>query len=330
MYYITERLITSFLDNFWFLFFFILIFLSRKARTVAGVIFSKFFDSGEIKQKKTPSDNNSQNSSNLDISELVRNELIALSITESDNEQILKTKKNIEYVFEGIIKNNIEHFLDKNSIEDIEFQVEEAVEKSIKDSIKTKIQTDEYLSTLRNELRNELELSNIDHLQRHIESEYSSTRTTKALMTNIFIIVNFIYFISLALFLTNSNSNGVSQLANSIPTKLALVISFAYIGFGSFVVYMIKSCNSRSLTLIALREENIKRSSTIKIANEMITSETNEHHVALMKLLTSNVSLKEQQAKHPYEVFLNGVKDSNIMLKGGKFEIEKTSNKEKQ
>ncbi|EFG0710313.1 TPA: hypothetical protein RPO91_002408, partial [Escherichia coli] len=142
------------------------------------------------------------------------------------------------------------------------------------------------------------------------------TRSTKALMSNMFILVNVFYFFGLLGFLIFGQ--------NIITTpSIYLALSFSYIGLGAFVVYMIKFCNARSLTLLSLREDFLKREQISNMATKMVELGASEHHVALLQLMNSSIATKEQKINHPYEMLLYGIKDSNIMFKGGKFEIKK-------
>lgn len=281
----------------------------------------KLFDTGDkkIATEKTPNEDRKK-----EIKDLIKDEIISFSLNEGSSGEVIKAKDNLDKVIRSLIESNLDE-LEKES--DIENKVHAAIEKKIAIAIKEKVNNNNVLNEIKRKAQENLRVSESREFQRHIEREYSSIRTTKALMTNIFTLINLIYFLSLSIILITSSFSS-SSTADAIPTKLALVISFAYIGFGSFVIYMIKSCNSRSLTLIALREEIMKRHSVVKVSEEMLKNEMSEHHIALVKLLSSSTALKEQQAKHPYELFLNGIKDSNIMFKGGKFEIEKTQKKD--
>lgn len=175
---------------------------------------------------------------------------------------------------------------------------------------------------IRSKEKNNLQLNN------HIHDEYISARKTKQLMTNLFIIINFFYFIVLLYLAAISLSGyGVKLADNVVTSRVILAVSFAYIGFGSFVIYMIKFCNARTLTLLSLKEEISKREDVFEVTKLFINHELNENHVALMKILNTNYSFREQATKHPYELLFNGVKDSNIVLKAGKFELSKEKNR---
>lgn len=204
-----------------------------------------------------------------------------------------------------------------------EKEIEDAIAASIKASVE-KV-TDKLM---RNDGRfQDLEVKTLERLNliktssflEHLEKEYNATRSTKALMSNMFIFVNFIYFFGLlGVLVARQVSEGVVT-----PPAIYMAVSFSYIGLGAFVVYMIKFCNARSLTLLSLREDFLKREQVNSMATKMVELGTNEHHVALLQLINSSVATKEQKINHPYEMLLYGIKDSNIMFKGGKFEVRK-------
>lgn len=200
----------------------------------------------------------------------------------------------------------------------IEKEITDSLAKTIDNKTKSLIRESTTFKDLEKNTLDKINLIKVSSFLEHLEKEYDATRSTKALMSNIFIIVNAIYFIGLLSYLIFGKSV-------SAAPSIYLALSCSYIGLGAFVVYMIKFCNARSLTLLSLREDFLKRDATSSIANKMVDLGTNEHHVALLQLMNSGVATKEQKINHPYEMLLYGIKDSNIMFKGGKFEIKKES-----
>ena len=200
----------------------------------------------------------------------------------------------------------------------IEKEITDSLAKTIDNKTKSLIRESTTFKELEKNTLDKINLIKVSSFLEHLEKEYDATRSTKALMSNIFIIVNAIYFIGLLSYLIFGKSV-------SATPSIYLALSCSYIGLGAFVVYMIKFCNARSLTLLSLREDFLKRDATSSIANKMVDLGTNEHHVALLQLMNSGVATKEQKINHPYEMLLYGIKDSNIMFKGGKFEIKKES-----
>ena len=204
-----------------------------------------------------------------------------------------------------------------------EKEIEDVIAASIKISVEKVtdklIRNDGRFQDLEEKTLERLNLIKISSFLEHLEKEYNATRSTKALMSNMFIFVNFIYFFGLLGFLV------LGQVRESVvtPPAIYMAVSFSYIGLGAFVVYMIKFCNARSLTLLSLREDFLKREQVNCMAAKMVELGTNEHHVALLQLINSSIATKEQKINHPYEMLLYGIKDSNIMFKGGKFEVRK-------
>lgn len=201
-----------------------------------------------------------------------------------------------------------------------ERQIEETINQSLSDSVEKitskLIRDDKLFRDLEVQTLEKLNLIKVSSFLEHLEKEYDAARSTKALMSNMFIIVNMFYFFGLLGFLVLGQ--GVS-----VAPAIYFALSFSYIGLGAFVVYMIKFCNARSLTLLSLREDFLKREQLSKMAARMVELGTSEHHVALLQMMSSSVATKEQKINHPYEMLLYGIKDSNIMFKGGKFEIKK-------
>lgn len=224
-----------------------------------------------------------------------------------------EVEKAIELKQEKLTNNVISEAISDNNIENT---ITESIRNTIDKKAKELVRENAHFAILEKETLDRINLIKLSSFLEHLEKEYDATRSTKALMSNIFIIVNIIYFFGLLYFLVL----GLSLVTSS---TLYIALSFSYIGLGAFVVYMIKFCNARSLTLLSLREDFIKREKIIQMADKMIETGTNEHHVALLQIINSSVATKEQKISHPYEMLLYGIKDSNIMFKGGKFEIKK-------
>lgn len=228
-------------------------------------------------------------------------------------------------------KENIENLISKKKDELtnhalLNFYSESKIEEAIKDSLSNKVEQatislireSEGFKAIEEKALEKINLVKVSSFLKHLEKEYDATRNTKALMSNMFMVVNLIYFLGLMAFL-------LSGAILETPPEIYLALSFSYVGLGAFVVYMVKFCNARSLTLLSLREDYLKRDTISNMANKIIELGANEHHVALLQLMNSNIATKEQKINHPYEMLLYGIKDSNIMFKGGKFEIRKES-----
>lgn len=253
-----------------------------------------------------------------EIKSIIRQVLLDES-SEEHFENYKKTiKKTIEEKEKEITENEISKALSERKMEE---EITNSLARTLENTTKKLIENNEHYKVLEKEVFEKLDLVRTLSFLEHLEKEYDATRSTKALVSNMFIIVNVIYFFGLLTFLMIGK--GINNSSN-----IYLALSLSYIGFGSFVVYMIKFCNARSLTLLSLREDFLKREQLSNMANKIIEEGVNEHHVALLKLMNSGIANKEQKINHPYEMLLYGIKDSNIMFKGGKFEIKKeTPNK---
>lgn len=299
--------------------------------TLSLNIFFKFFTknlldlgqdrySGNISVSNKPENlnNNNKKIEGDEIKSQIRQILLDESSEEHFENYKEKIKKTIEEKEKEITNNEISKALSESKIKD---DITNSLAKNLDDTTKKLISNNEYYKSLEKDVFEKLDLVRTSSFLEHLEKEYDATRSTKALVSNMFIIVNVIYFFGLLIFLMAGK--GVNNSSN-----IYLALSLSYIGFGSFVVYMIKFCNARSLTLLSLREDFLKREQVNNMADKIIEAGINEHHVALLQLMNSGIANKEQKINHPYEMLLYGIKDSNIMFKGGKFEIKKeTPNK---
>lgn len=241
-------------------------------------------------------------------------------LTEDEQKSLNEAKSKINEALKSELESLLENNVNLNIKELVASKIEQEAS-IISDDILNNSETFDKINNkynLRSKEKNNFELNH------HIRDEYLSARRTKQLMSNLFIMINFFYFIVLLYLAAISFSGyGVRLADNVVTSRVILSVSFAYIGFGSFVIYMIKFCNARTLTLLSLKEEISKREDVFEITKLLIKSDFNENHVALMKILNTNYSFREQATKHPYELLFNGVKDSNIVLKAGKFELSK-------
>lgn len=299
-------------------------FFTRPGKSLIRSFIDNFLDKG-IKDPKPQSNSLELDKETYDnIAKIVSEKLRDLTDNNEENIKIAKQKLNaaLEDEINDFLKNN-----DDNS------KIKEIIAERIE--LETSIIADDVLNNAENfeEINNKYNLRSKQKstisLNAHIEQEYISARRTKQLMSNLFMAVNIMYFSGLFFFLISSFSISSERMSdNFIPTKLALGVSFAYLGFGSFIIYMIKFCNARTLTLLSLKEEMSKRQDVVEIAKKLMHTEINENHVTIIKLLTTNYSVREQSTKHPYELLFNGIKDSNIIFKAGKFELTKEKEKE--
>lgn len=299
-----------------------LIAITPPGRKMFSTFVNTFLDKGMKELSPDVIDDNAINSpKNKDIVELIREEIIKIGENESETINIAKEKINKEVDKQmSSFFDNEDSKINKIIAERIESETSALADKYLKNS-DTFAKINEQYKLDKKKLDN-------DRLMKHLDSEYYSSQRTKQLMSNLFIVINFIYFVGLFAFFMNTMILTSTPITDSqIPTKLAISISLAYLGFGAFIIYMIKFCNARTLTILSLKEDMSKKEDMIDIVKEMLSKDISENHVAILKLTNSNYSMREQATKHPYELLLNGIKDSNIVLKNGKFELSKNSSK---
>ncbi|MCX4177882.1 hypothetical protein [Enterobacter sp. HSTU-ASh6] len=293
---------------------------------VARGPFSRFisrnlFDSGKDRYSSKSQDDEKETQlknqvfSEDELKKLVRDVLMS----EGGRDYFVEYKENLNRLIEDKQSELAAQALSNVNSEEY---VEEVVAQSLNDTLEKLtdklIRESKGFKDLEKSTLDKLGIIKISSFLEHLEKEYDATRSTKALMSNMFIMVNVIYFFGLFMFLV------IGRAVAATPT-VYFALSFSYIGLGAFVVYMIKFCNARSLTLLSLREDFLKREQINGMASRMVELGTSEHHVALLQLMSSGVATKEQKINHPYEMLLYGIKDSNIMFKGGKFEVRKES-----
>lgn len=287
-------------------------------RKIISSFKNTFLDKGiNEPEKNTISDDITTTPKNSEIIELIREEIFKIGDDQNENIKLAKEKINHE------VNTQISSYLvDKN--DDINSIVSERIKREVSTLVDKYLENSETFAKINDQYKLHQKKRNNENLMRHLDSEYFSSQRTKQLMSNLFIMINFIYFTGLLFFFLKTiflTSTGITD--SQIPTKLAVSISLAYLGFGAFIVYMIKFCNARTLTILSLKEDLSKKDDIIDIVKDMISTDISENHVAILKLTNSNYSMREQATKHPYELLLNGVKDSNIVLKNGKFELSK-------
>lgn len=299
------------------LFMIFLFVLSPTLRRIVKEIANLFIDKGG--KETFPDEEEFFHQKEKDIKKIIREELIKLAESEKLQVDIIKEKIN------AALKTELEEILEENQ-SNINFRQVAAAKIANETHILVSdiLDNTEAVTKINEKYQIRAKEKNKENLLNHIDTEYSSARKTKQLMSNLFIVINFFYFIAMIyLFFSSLPAKEALITDAQIPTKLVLAISSAYLGFGAFIIYMIKFCNSRTLTLLSLREEMTKKDEIIAITNNLFSKEVNENHVAIMKIITANYSLREQATKHPYELLFNGIKDSNIVFKAGKFELTK-------
>jgi hypothetical protein len=218
----------------------------------------------------------------------------------------------IEKSLPGLVHQKISEISDK-SIEEI------ISDKLKKHDVKAPVSTGEILDTdeesYQKQTTNRMHSDN-RRLSAKLERESSSAAATKMVMMNIFILFN-ISTIVLFLFL------------NREPSKyFAVSFSGLYISLSAFIIYIYRSANVRSSTILSLQESLVKYHNA-KSFMKMFKKESeafDESDVEVMKLILRNQAEKEKNISHPYELVFKQLSGSNILFKGGKVSIEKKGN----
>lgn len=153
----------------------------------------------------------------------------------------------------------------------------------------------------------------LDNLDRIMERERSSSSLMKQIMINLFILVNFGLLITYFFVL------------KSINQYTALAITGLYISLAAFIIYIFRSSNSRTATLLAIREDMKNQLIAVDFVNRKKTGILTDQDIEYIKLILTNHAEREKQTKHPYEVILKGVSGSNIQLGNGKFSASKAA-----
>ena len=230
----------------------------------------------------------------------------------SENKNIDSQRKAIEHELElqltqnfpALVRDKLDKLKDLNtSIDsDIKLAVEAEVIKFLKSYEPTRL-----LEDRREQLRTSERADRGNILEKTIHEQMQSVGRLKAVMINLFVLVNigilFIYIFSSAS-LTSQAVSGIVGL---------------YISLAAFIVYIYRTSNFRSAVLLALREDAKKYYDADDYIKRLKPgSSPSERDIEVLKLLLLNRTEREKMAHHPYELILKGVNNSNIQLKGGK------------
>lgn len=144
-------------------------------------------------------------------------------------------------------------------------------------------------------------------LEKTIQEQMQSVGRLKAVMINLFVMVNIgilLIYIFAGAALTSQAVSGIVGL---------------YISLAAFIVYIYRTSNFRSAVLLALREDAKKYYDADEYIKRLKPGASpSERDIEVLKLLLLNRTEREKMAHHPYELILKGVNNSNIQLKGGK------------
>ncbi|QPS88868.1 hypothetical protein I6G46_07880 [Serratia plymuthica] len=234
-------------------------------------------------------------------------------------------KERIEGDIQSIVDSLLENNLENN--DEINNKITNVIDGMISEKVALNVAEKDKIALEKDKNLISLMLNSKDDFDSLLRREYDYSLRYKGVVLNLFIIIN-IGLLFIALLYTLSIALSTSVINNGFPRELALTISGLYIGFASFVIYVIKFSNARILTIIALREDMSKENVLSHYVDAFSNKpELNENDVAVMRVLTVNRAQREQKTNHPYEVILQGISGSNIQFKGGRLQVGKDNNK---
>lgn len=105
-----------------------------------------------------------------------------------------------------------------------------------------------------------------------------------------------------------------------------LVVISLFLSLGFFVVYIIKSSNSRTSTLMSIYENQRNYQNIMNFISRLrLESGIADNDLEVIRMMLINYSGREKKVSHPYEIILKGLTNSNIQFSGGKMSVEKNS-----
>lgn len=148
-------------------------------------------------------------------------------------------------------------------------------------------------------------------LNNYLEEEYSSAKTTRMIFINLF-------FIS-----TISVICGFIWL-DGLSYEVRVTIACLYFGLSLFVLFVIKSCYSRTAVIMAILEDQQKKDD-IKdfFLKYKKGADLNERDIDLIKIICVSRAEREKTAKHPYEIILKNISGSSLSFGNSKLKISK-------
>lgn len=160
--------------------------------------------------------------------------------------------------------------------------------------------------------KTEPKLKNINN---YLEEEYSSAKTTRMIFINLF-------FIS-----TLSVICGFIWL-DKLSYEVRITIASLYFGLSLFVLFVIKSCYSRTAVIMAILEDQQKKDDIKEFFIKYKKgSDLNERDIDLIKIICVSRAEREKAAKHPYEIILKNISGSSLSFGNSKLKISEEEKK---
>ncbi|MEI7189177.1 hypothetical protein [Dickeya dianthicola] len=230
------------------------------------------------------------------------------------------TRNKIEVAISKISEESLNKRISDSEL--IRSSVKKTFDNMIKSEVLNAIESKGIIRSLSSELEKSINLNAQKGYDELLEKEYSNSLKLKAVLVNLFVFVNMSMLILVILLTYGIISRSAQGTDFSFPTQLALTMSGLYVSFAAFVIYVIKFANSRTLTILALREDWSKQSILLNVIDIIKSKENlNENDVAIIRTIMTNRTQREQKTSHPYEILLQGISGSNIQFKGGKVQV---------
>lgn len=146
-------------------------------------------------------------------------------------------------------------------------------------------------------------------INNYLEEEYSSAKTTRMIFINLF-------FIS-----TIAVIFGFIWL-DKLTYEVRITIGCLYFGLSLFVLFVIKSCYSRTAVILSILEDQEKKNDIRDfIIKYKKSSDLNDHDIELIKTISISRAEREKSTKHPYEIILKNISGSSLSFGNGKINI---------
>ncbi|WP_431631172.1 hypothetical protein, partial [Enterobacter roggenkampii] len=109
---------------------------------------------------------------------------------------------------------------------------------------------------------------------------------------------------------------------DKLSYEVRITIACLYFGLSLFVLFVIKSCYSRTAVIMAILEDQQKKDDIkdffIKYKKG---SDLNERDIELIKIICVSRSEREKTAKHPYEIILKNISGSSLSFGNSKLKV---------
>ena len=123
------------------------------------------------------------------------------------------------------------------------------------------------------------------------------------------------------------SDNNIIKVGNEVEIdtlsyEVRITIACLYFGLSLFVLFVIKSCYSRTAVIMAILEDQQKKDDIkdffIKYKKG---SDLNERDIELIKIICVSRSEREKTAKHPYEIILKNISGSSLSFGNSKLKV---------